>query len=170
MDIYAANLERSLIPPQYMGEFEQQLTDTSNLTLVFTMESRVVACGMVSYSPQEASACLSYGLVHPAFQRQGIGSMMLLTRMSLLEPSPERPCTVYLSATCHSKGFFSRHGFGSRGTECDQHGNEFETFYFLLTPAISESIRQTLQRVGVPFDATLRVPTIELQSHDPTTD
>jgi len=167
MDIYAANLSRSLIPPQYAAEFEQQLTDTSNLTLVFTTENRVVACGTISYSPREASAWLSFGLVHPAFQRQGIGSTMLLTRMSLLEPSAERPCTIYLSATRHSKGFFSKHGFGWRGTEGDRYGNEFETFYFPLTPTITQSIRQTLKRVGVPYDGTLKVPTKEKLLNEP---
>ena len=95
MDIYAENLSKALVPPQYASKFEQQLTETNNLTLVFTTGNRVVACGSVDYSPQEESAWLSFGLVHPDFQRQGIGSTMLLTRMSLLEPSAERRYIVY---------------------------------------------------------------------------
>ena len=73
MEIYSANLLQSLIPHQYTEEFEQQLTDAASLTLVFTIEDRVVACGTISHSPQEASAWLSFGLVDPAFQRRGIG-------------------------------------------------------------------------------------------------
>lgn len=92
---------------------------------------------------------------------------MVLARMSLLEPAVERPCTVYLYATRHSKGFFSKHGFGWYGTGSDQYGNESETLYFPLTPTIIESIRQALKRTGVSYDATLRIPTTETQSTEP---
>lgn len=168
MEIYAANLSQSLTPPQYAAEFEQQLTDTSSLTLVCTAGSRVVACGTVGYLPQRGPAWLSFGLVHPAFQRQGIASTMLLTRMSLLEPPAEGHCTVYLSATRNSKSFFAKHGFGWCGTEDDQYGNEFETFYFPLTPTIIGSIRNSLKRVGALYDDTLIVPTIDSQLREPT--
>jgi GNAT superfamily N-acetyltransferase len=158
LDIHTANLSRSLIPSQYGAEFEAQLADPSSLTLVFILDERVVACGSVSYCLRESSAWLSFGMVHPDFQRRGIGSTMLLTRMSLLDVSPERPCTVYLSATRYSKGFFSKHGFGWCGTNGDAHGNEFETFYFPMTAPTMHSIRQTLKRADVPYDANLKVP------------
>lgn len=157
-EIYSANLQRALIPKHYAAEFEAQLTDPSFLTLVFTIQGRVVACGSVNYLERRSAAWLSFGLVHPDFQRQGIGSTMVLTRMSLLEPAEELPCTVYLSATPHSRGFFVKHGFGWRSSDGDGCGNEFETLYFPLRRAIILSIRHSLKRSGIQYSSSLEVP------------
>lgn len=165
--IYHANLAQSFVPPHYAAEFEEQLTDPATLTLVFTTDDRVLGCGSVTCLADGTAAWLSYGLVHPDYQRRGIGSAMLLMRMSLLPVTPERPCAVYLSATRHSRSFFSKHGFAFRGAETDPFGNEFETYCLPLSAALVDSIRQSLKRSGVDCDEALPVPHMEERLPEP---
>jgi predicted GNAT family N-acyltransferase len=156
--IYFENVEKQLVPAEYREEFEEALEDSSIATVVGVTDERVVACGGICYYHSREEAGLSYGLVHPEFQRRRIGTSILLARLSLLEPSAKVPCDVSLTATQYSKTFFMRYGFGWCCTSHDQYGNVFETFRLPFTPQMVQRCKDTLVQSKIEFTERPLVP------------
>lgn len=156
-EIYAANLANGLVPASYEAQFLENAFDPSVLSLVAKVQEEVVACGTVHYVNLESTAWLSFGLVHPSWQRRGIGSAMILTRLSLLRCSAGG-CAVFLSATKNSRPFFERHGFAVVGEDGDAGGNLFYTMRFPLTPALRDRCEAAMVRSGATFPRDLSVP------------
>jgi N-acetylglutamate synthase-like GNAT family acetyltransferase len=157
--IHDANESKRLVPAGYRESFLKNAFDPGVLSLVATLGDDVVACGTVHYMDNVSIAWLSFGLVHPSWQRRGIGSAMILSRLSLLRPRAEGVCEVYLSATQNSQPFFARHGFAIIGEDGDAGGNLFHTMRFPLTAALRSRCEAALIRSMANFPLDLAIPT-----------
>jgi RimJ/RimL family protein N-acetyltransferase len=99
-----------------LGQFQEFLDHPSYLKLVACVEEEPVAIGGIGpiAALRSFHVWLTYGMVRPAFQRQGIGTAMLLARLAAL-PRPLKPVRVTLSSVPASERFLARFGFVHQG-------------------------------------------------------
>lgn len=116
MAIYSQN-EPGRFPQGFDKEFQQTLDGTDYLKLVLCLEDRPVAIGCVGEFKGMFGArnvWLIFGMVHPDFHGQGLGSALLLARLAALS-EPANSTNVLLSPVARSREFFKRFGFEYQG-------------------------------------------------------
>jgi hypothetical protein len=96
---------RFLIPPATIA-----LPGRTNLILVAEMEGCVRALGGIATYEDSNAAALSFGMVHPGYQRKRLGTVLVLARLAAL-PEPPGRWVVAISTTGGSHTFFKRFGF-----------------------------------------------------------
>jgi N-acetylglutamate synthase-like GNAT family acetyltransferase len=106
IDLYRAN-EPGRFPPGILPEFEESLRAGHSTYLILEHEGRAVGCGGIGIAHYQRSswAHLCFGLIDPAHHRQGLGSVLLLGRLSLLPPGE---WTIGLSTVPKSRRFFEK--------------------------------------------------------------
>jgi ribosomal protein S18 acetylase RimI-like enzyme len=104
--LYERN-EPGRFPPGGLAAYEDSLQRRSSLYLVVEHEGRIVGCGGVGIQShgQHRIAHLCYGLIDPTYHRQGFGSILLLSRLSIL---PEGDTGVYLTTVPSSERFYQK--------------------------------------------------------------
>ncbi len=78
--------------------------------LVVEKEGRIIATASLSNLVSKRSAVFSYGLIHPDYQGQGLGTAMTLVRLAKLDPTVPL-CLVFIFAVRDSITFYRRMGF-----------------------------------------------------------
>lgn len=105
LDIYRMNAP-GRFPAEVEKDFEALLEKGSHAMLVIENNGCVIACGGASL--ESAQAFLFYGLIHPEFQKQGLGRLLLLSRLVRFQgPS----LVVNICAVAASIGYYERYGF-----------------------------------------------------------
>lgn len=94
----------------------------SSYYLVAEHNGRVIASGGLPYRARPDIAVLCFGLVHPSQQSKGIGTALLLARLSLLNPNRPR-YHVFVFAVEDSVGFYRRFGFRNYNAWKDAQGD-----------------------------------------------
>ena len=99
-----------------MVYFEFWLDCEEFLELVLCIDDVPVAIGAVSCHKSFglATAWLTFGMVSPAHQGKGLGSALVLARLSLL-PKPTHAARVLMTNVEASKAFYARFGFAPYG-------------------------------------------------------
>src|SRR5688572_16737540 len=134
-EIYRLN-EGKHFPVGYFDIFATQLRDEGKrpLELVAEVDGEVRAYGGICRYPGVPLALLSYGMVHPQFQRCGFGTAVLLARLVTL---PELPSnwTISMTTAGPSASFYDRFGFTHQGRFRDPHveGLELDSYSATLT-------------------------------------
>jgi GNAT superfamily N-acetyltransferase len=162
-EIFLANEDRGFVPPEYLAEFEEFLEDERILKLVLEVSDAIVGIGGIQYWMTWNRAFLSFGLIHPDFHRRGLGSILLLSRLVLLELT-DQPLAVLLQATDHSRPFFEKVGFGSVPAGQDAHGSSFYNCHLSLTRQLHQQCADRLAHTGIVLPENLAVP---IASEDP---
>lgn len=113
-ELYRLN-EPDRFPTGGLPDYEKALCTKSSVFIVIEENSEVIATGgvTVSRTPQMEFGILSYGLVHPTRQNQGLGTTLLLARLALL---PDDIDGVGMFVVPKSRRFYERFGFSSRAT------------------------------------------------------
>jgi GNAT superfamily N-acetyltransferase len=106
LDIYRLNAP-GRFPDEIEQDFESRLKTDDQSMLVVEFDGVVIACG--AQSQTESQAWLSYGLIHPEFQNQGIGRLLLLSRLARFDVPPT--ICVMIGAVEASIGYYERFGF-----------------------------------------------------------
>lgn len=147
LQLYALN-ETGRFPIGVINEYEQSLCNGESYHLVAEEEDRIVASGGVSYYAREDIAVLHFGLVHPRCQGKGIGTALLLARLSLLKPN-RASYQVLIFAVQASIGFYRRFGFNEFQPWRDAQGNTHPSGHLLLTARDIDRCRTRLKQHGV---------------------
>ncbi len=159
--IYSAVHEAGQIPKQYFSEFGDVLDSQDMLTLVAVADGEIAGCGSVNYYSDDTFAQLSYGLIHPHMQRRGIGSALLISRIALLSSALDHACDIGISATTHSRPFFTKVvGFGEQSHDTDEYGNTFYNLYLSLSADLLKSSREYLREGDIEMSWDIEVPII----------
>jgi N-acetylglutamate synthase-like GNAT family acetyltransferase len=109
-EIYLRN-EQEHFPEGHFEDFKKNLTMDSSLWLVIEVEKRVIGVGGICLESADNTTCnLSFGMIHPDYQRQGFGSALLLARLAAL-PKPEQPIFVCMAPVRNSVKYYERFGF-----------------------------------------------------------
>jgi predicted N-acetyltransferase YhbS len=123
---------------QTFDDFKAWLREESSLIIV--AESNGVVQGLgginVKYFPAEDRrvAYLVFGMVHPDHHRRGIGTALLLCRLSLLSPD-HLPMTVCMVSAGMSYRFYKRFGFRYFATTSSAHEAPLDCYHIPLTGA-----------------------------------
>lgn len=153
-----------MIPDHYEEEFVTTLVDPSSLTLVMEIDGILVGCGSVSYQRQgnHYGANLSFGIIHPDYQGRTLGSILLVSRLSLLSENAGH-CLVYLSAIESSVGFFADVvGFAEYDRSVDKFGNRFFELSLEVGPVRLQDAREYVAGSDFAMEPDLLVPVTEV--------
>lgn len=148
-------------PAGYLEEFSRSFASPETLYLIIERDGRLVATGGIARPHQMPAGCsLLYGLVHPEHHRQGLGTTLLLARLSALGPPPG-VWWVFLSSAGDSASFYERFGFRHYGRYPLPPRDElFDCYRSYLRRSDLEACRELLAARGVRFDRTgIEVPT-----------
>ena len=133
-------------PTEVEKDFEERLTKNDHPMLVIELDDRVIACG--GNSSKKDVAWLSYGLIHPDFQRQGIGRLLLLSRLARFDITQGIP--VSICAVADSVGYYEQFGFKRFGLWFSDNGEAHPMAGTSLHPEHQSEIIQFLQKEGYP--------------------
>ena len=122
------------------------------------------------YEENYGHANLSFGLVHPAEQRNGYGSILLVGRIGLVVEA-DGEAVVTLEATENSVGFYGKVvGFGEYARDIDEHGNQFFWLHLPLSRYLLEQSQKAVQEAGVEVSSGLEIPIRGEQAVPPKSD
>jgi GNAT superfamily N-acetyltransferase len=134
VEIYRLN-EPGRFPAGYLDDFSAWLRGDGCLVLVCEVAGEIRAVGGVSMFRQDdvQLSFFSYGMVHPAYHRQGYGTASLLARIVSLG-SPVHRWHGILSTTGGSESFYERFGFGFMDRYVGEREDEFCRFRSHIYP------------------------------------
>lgn len=147
LELYRLN-EPGRFPEGVIGQYEENLKAQKSYFLVAESEGRVVASGGMHYFRDAHTAVFCYGLVRPGYQGRGLGTALVLARLSLL--NPELPAfRVYIFALAHSIDFYGRFGFRDCRSWPDAQGRRHPSGKLFITSEEIKQCRQLLMKHGV---------------------
>ena len=92
---------------------------------VIIVNEKVVGCGGINYSGKTGK--ISWDMLHPDYQNQGLGRKLLQFRISKLKANPEiESVTVRTSQLAY--GFYQKNGFKLTQTEKDYWAAGFDLY------------------------------------------
>jgi len=140
-DLYAHLEQRHQVPAGYSDSMNEWLHEAETLRLAIEFDDSLAGCGGFSLRrdpvssgsgvTEHAIACLSFGLVHPKFQRRRLGSTLLAFRMAAAYHMGYS--TISAEATPCSVDFLERAGFRFWRTWCSSAGEELFSGAVTLT-------------------------------------
>ncbi len=143
MKIYRLNAP-GRFPTEVERDFEERLTKDDRAMLVVELNDRVIACGGHAQTNDEAWLC--YGLIHPDYQRQGIGRLLLLSRLARFEAT--RGICVRICAVEASISYYLQFGFKQFGLWYSEDGQSHPLAGTSLHPEHLLKIIGFLQKEG----------------------
>jgi GNAT superfamily N-acetyltransferase len=150
-------------PDGFVGFFADFLDRPDYLKVVLCAEDRPVAVGGIGWTPFLISRCawLIFGVVSPAFHGRGLGTALLLARLSLL-PAPGQSVRLFMTNVANSQTFFARFGFASVGSVPSGRSNiELLCSSALLDSAAWRQCRERVESLG------LALPNADVPRIDP---
>jgi len=152
-ELYVLN-ESGRFPPNGLPEFEATLRKGTQLFLVTKRDGLICGCGGVAIR-QASTGCaawLCYGLVHPKYQNQGLGTTLLLARLSLI---PNHVPWVGMTPVAASRGFYERFNFREVKSFTHPSGIELPIHFARLSPSILFYCENLLANAGVVLPGNL---------------
>lgn len=129
-ELYRLN-EPNQLPPDAIGEFESSLKNSPSSFITLKIDGEIVGVGGLNTSRDDGYRILKYGLIDPNHHRKGLGTTLLLARLSQL--SPDEPYhAIVLWAVPSSVGFHEQYGFLACARE-EFHGMELKLMTAVLT-------------------------------------
>jgi N-acetylglutamate synthase-like GNAT family acetyltransferase len=157
LSIFNSNHDALLEPPEVMAEFLEQGT---SWFLVAELEGKVAACGGLEISGDTNAARLMFGMVDRERQRMGIGTLLMLTRLTLA-PEDEPTALVTLQSLLGTESFFNRFGFERVRPDERRHpetGVPYVDMGLWLTAEQRQEIRGMLAACPVTFADGILTP------------
>jgi ribosomal-protein-alanine N-acetyltransferase len=145
LEIYRLNAP-DRFPAEVEQEFEAILKRGDNSMVVIENKERIVACGGASLS-DAAGGMLFYGLIHPEFQQQGLGRLLLLSRLARFHGPA---VIVQICAVEGSVGYYERFGFSRFAQWSSQNGETHPIAGVSLHPETCQKIATFLAAEGYP--------------------
>ena len=110
--------------------------------LVIEHGKQVIACGGIELHGGQNHNTLVFGLVHRAYHRNRIGTLLLMLRLALIDDEHES-ALVTLETNAVAAGFYERFGFRSTGVRRDEYGFERHALDYAL--ALTREDRQHIR-------------------------
>jgi len=156
-----------------MDDYKDSLLERRAYVLVAEHDGKIVASGGLHYFMRRDVAVLSFGLVHPEFHENGIGTALVLARLALLDPDreackPYRAYRVLIWSVAKSIGFYHRFGFETWTYWKDKHGQQHPAGGLMFSLRDIVKCRELLRSQGINFPADEKlIPFQEKPDEDP---
>lgn len=122
--------------PDFENWLQRQETPRTATEQYYVVEQNnaVIACGGYFIDPDKQDARMTWGLVHNALHRQGIGKALFLHRMGVIK-SVCPACIIGLDTTQHAYAFFEKLGFTTIRITKDGYGPGLDRYDMEFHPA-----------------------------------
>ena len=147
MAVFASN--RGFTLPEDSSLMERHLSDVFVHYLVIEGPEGILACGGIDPRGDINRADLCFGMVHRSYHRRGLGTLLLLCRLALVDCS-EGEVMVFLETSHKTEGFYRRFGFEPvSGYEARYGpGLNYLSLGYWLFPEVQKQIRDAISAVG----------------------
>ncbi|MES2708071.1 MAG: GNAT family N-acetyltransferase [Verrucomicrobiota bacterium] len=150
-EIYTSNIREFL--PNNLGLLIDHLSQPFSYFLVIETKETVIACGGMDLFAEANAAGFNFGLVLRDFHGQGLGTLLVLTRLALVDDDHD-PAHISLETSVLTEPFYAKFGF-ERLSSPEQRYLE-GTYYIMmglwLTILERNEIRTFLKTLPVRFD------------------
>lgn len=128
LDAFHSNMPQ-FFAAEELKDFEQwldiqaqrDLADKSECYYVIEVNTQVIGCGGYYVRPDQATAVMTWGMLHRQHHKQGWGRQLFQYRVAVIkEVCPA--CTIQLDTTQHSAPFFRKMGFAVTKVTADFYG------------------------------------------------
>ena len=167
-DLYHSN-DNGRFPENCVHLYEQNLQKRETLSLVVKVDGKVVGSGGISileYTDDLEVAAISFGFVHVEYQKQGIGTLLLAYRLSLLPL--DRPVwgVTMTSAGNGTETFFKNFGFEFAERSEIEPGIELDHYYLRVPASDIKYLRKRFPKslVDINDDARCSVPFSDMRA------
>lgn len=126
IELVRQNTPQFFHPSEEM-EFEQYLENNIQDYFVYEVNSKIIGCGGVNYTPDKTSATLSWGIIHPNHHGQGIGKKLTQFRINHLKHSIKAE-EIIVRTSQHVYKFYQKMGFEIEKTEKDFWAKGFDLY------------------------------------------
>lgn len=94
---------------------------------VIEVDGRVVGSGGINFSDDESIGKLSWDVLHPDFQKQGLGSKLVEYRLDVLDEYPHIEKIVVRTSQLACR-FYEKHGFKTTDVQKDYWGEGLDLY------------------------------------------
>lgn len=109
LDLLQMNIPDYFAPSE-LKDFDEYLDNHREDYFVVEINNRIVGCGGVNYEFNINTAIISWDLLHPEWQRKGIGTLLLQMRIDLIKAN-SRIDRVIVRTSQMSFPFYEKKGF-----------------------------------------------------------
>lgn len=148
-------VELGRFPPDLLGKFEKYLAKEDKAFIVAELNSEIVGFGGIELNGRNVST-LVYGMVVPKFQRQRIGSTLVLLRLAQLEPH-RLGNFVRIFAVKDSLPVYRRFGFRFLAYWKYNDGTIHPAAYISVENSTLNTIQSTLKERAIGIQGVLKL-------------
>ena len=119
--------------PQYFApaertDFERYLQKEREDYFVLEKDGATVGCGGINYEESGATAVLSWGMIHPQYHGQGLGTLVCKHRLQHIRKKTDIK-RVVVRTSQHAQRFYHKMGFQTKKVENHYWGEDLHLHY-----------------------------------------
>ncbi len=126
LELLNLNIPR-FFDPSEAADFSAYLKNNVEEYFVVEVGENIVGCGGINYFQQEATARLSWDIIHPDYQGKGIGRELTLYRINEIKKKSAIR-TILVRTTQQVYNFYEKMGFALEKTEKDFWAQGFDLY------------------------------------------
>lgn len=116
------------------ADFSHYLDHHAETYFVIEEAQQIVGCGGINYFPQEATARISWDIVHPDYHGKGLGRALILYRIDEIKKHPTMKIIV-VRTTQLAYQFYGKMGFELERTTKDFWAPGFDLYLMKMSLA-----------------------------------
>ncbi len=98
---------------------------------VIELNNKIIGCGGINYEPDKNAAIISWDIIHPDFQRKGLGKEILTYRIDRIKKMGIYPQVIVRTSQFTNK-FYEKNGFKLIDTVKDYWAKGIDLYYMEL--------------------------------------
>ncbi|VAW25727.1 Ribosomal-protein-S18p-alanine acetyltransferase [hydrothermal vent metagenome] len=98
---------------------------------VIELNNKIIGCGGINYEPDKNAAIISWDIIHPDFQRKGLGKELLTYRIDRIKKMGIYP-QVIVRTSQFTNNFYKKNGFKLIETVKDYWAKGIDLYYMVL--------------------------------------
>lgn len=158
-ELYAINAP-GRFPTETVRDHEAYLASNPAQKLVVEVDGRVVGCG--GYQLVHPNyATFVYGLVHPRYQKVGVGRLLMFGRIAQL-PIIETRTAIAICAVQTSLPYYHKYGFKVVDAWEDSSGEKHPVAALFIDAEVIRRAQNYLKVIGVPAPDLTHLPADDL--------
>ena len=115
-----------------VADFSNYLDNHVETYFVIEEADHTVGCGGINYFPQEATARISWDIIHPDYHGQGIGRALTLHRIDEIKKKPSVK-KIIVRTTQLTYQFYGKMGFELEKVERDYWAKGFDLYQMKIS-------------------------------------